>query len=83
MNPERALHGISPAQLAEWEAYYRLEPWGDDWVQTARLEAAIRSANATSPVDPSELIPNEDNRPQSEEMDDKAMAARWKQKLGF
>jgi hypothetical protein len=69
--------------LAEWEALYRLEPWGDDWVQTARLEAAIKNGYATTPVDPSELIPNEDNRPASEEMDDKAMAARWKQKLGF
>lgn len=69
--------------MAEWEALYRLEPWGDDWAQTARIEAAILSANSTTPIDPSKLIPNEDNRPQPEEMDDKAMVARWKQKLGF
>jgi hypothetical protein len=47
--------------LLVWEAYNRLEPWGDDWVQTAKLEAAIRQA-AGEEVHPSELIPNEDNK---------------------
>lgn len=74
---------MEPWRLAVWEAYYRLEPWGDDWVQNARLEAAIINANVTEPVDPSTLIPNEENRPIEQEDDAAALNASVRSWLGF
>lgn len=56
------LEEIEPWQFTEWEAMYRLKPWGDDWLQTATIEAAIRNKDNPEPVHPLELIPNEDNR---------------------
>jgi hypothetical protein len=54
-----------PWQLIEMQAYYRLEPFGDAWVRTARIEAAIINQYAEEKVNPYDLIPNEDNRPRS------------------
>jgi hypothetical protein len=63
---------------------YRLEPWGNDWDQATRIEAAIKNAFSSSPVCPSELIPNEDNRKSaSEEVDEATLSQRWKTRLGF
>jgi hypothetical protein len=53
-----------------WEAFYRLDPWGDDWTQAACIEAAIKNQHATDPVNPYDLIPNEDNRPKEGEATD-------------
>lgn len=65
---------LEPWEFNEWQAFYRLEPWGDDWVQAARIEAAIINANTTGdPVNPYDLVPNEDNRTESEEMDAAAL----------
>lgn len=51
----------------EMQAYYRLEPFGDAWVRTARLEAAIiNAAGPDDPVNPYDLIPNEHNRPKND-----------------
>lgn len=77
------MHGISPAQLTEWEAFYRLEPWGDDWVQNARLEAAIKNQYLTDPVQPADLVPNEDNKERTGEVEDSQLGAVWKQRLKF
>jgi hypothetical protein len=52
-----------------WEAMYRLMPWGDDWEQSARIEAAIRNTMGGQEVTPAELIPTEDNRQPDEEPD--------------
>jgi hypothetical protein len=68
--------------LAVWEAMYRLEPWGDDWVQAARIEAAIINKDNPEPVNPYDLIPNEDNRPAEEEDDAAALNARVRSWLG-
>jgi hypothetical protein len=65
-----------------WEAMYRLEPWGDDWVQAARIEAAIINKDNPEPVNPYDLIPNEDNRPAEEEDDAAALNARVRSWLG-
>ncbi len=32
---------MSAAELAEWRAYYELEPFGEDWKQTAYLCSLI------------------------------------------
>jgi hypothetical protein len=73
---------IEPRQLDEWRAAYELEPWGDDWMQTARLEAAILNAFGGDPVCPAELIPTAENA-RSGEVDDKELASRWKARLGM
>lgn len=65
----RALDGIEPWRLAVWEAYYRLEPWGDDWMQAAKIEAAILNGYEKEPVNPCDLVPNEDNRKVSGELE--------------
>jgi len=62
---------------------YRLEPWGDDWLQTAKIEAAIMNAFANANVCPTELIPNEDNRPPPQEVEDATLNQRWKTRLRF
>ena len=36
---------ISLPQLKEWIAYYRLEPFGDDWRRTGRLAGAVAASN--------------------------------------
>ena len=36
---------ISLPQLREWIAYYRLEPFGDDWRRTGRLAAVTAASN--------------------------------------
>jgi hypothetical protein len=46
---------------------YRLDPWGDDWTQAAKIEAAIINQYASDPVNAYDLIPNEDNRPKTDE----------------
>lgn len=36
---------ISVPQLREWIAYYRLEPFGDEWRRTGRLAAVTAASN--------------------------------------
>jgi hypothetical protein len=35
------LRSITRKQLNEWWAFYRLEPFGDGWKQTAKITAAV------------------------------------------
>jgi len=79
----RALEGVEPWQLRVWEAMYRLDPWGDDWTQAARIEAAIKNQYATDPIDPYELIPNEDNRPPAEEISNAEISRQLRARAGF
>lgn len=66
---------MRPDMLATWEAYYRLEPWGDDWTQAARIEAAIKNTMGGQDVLAADLIPCEDNRQEDVEMDAKTLNA--------
>lgn len=78
------LADIEPWQFIELEAAYRLDPWGDDWTQTAHIEAAIKNTMGGGSVGPSELIPNEDNPNRgSGEIDDANLKSRWQAKLGY
>jgi hypothetical protein len=76
------LADLEPWLFVELYAYYRLEPFGDDWTQTANIEAAIRQANGQE-VHPSELIPNEDNREQNGEPDAAQVRAGFMGMAGF
>ena len=69
--------------LAVWEAMYRLEPWGDDWLQAARIEAAVVNKDSSDPVSPYDLIPNEDNRPADENDDPAAINAAVRSRCGL
>lgn len=82
LNWERALAGVEQRHLVVWEAFYRLYPWGDDWVQAARLEAAFRNSMGGQSVTAAELIPNEDNRDKTDEVDDARLEAHWAQRWG-
>ena len=72
-----------PEEFIELQAAYRLDPWGDDWLQTARIEAAIINSNSTEPVSPCDLIPNEDNRQAIEEVGPAELAARARAMAGL
>jgi hypothetical protein len=41
MTVEELLDRISSAELSEWVAYYRSEPFGNDWQQTSYLCAMV------------------------------------------
>lgn len=77
---------MTPEQFDEWQALYNIAPWGDDWVQFARLEAAVINAAApTDPVQPADLVPTRENRLKNggDEIDDGEMLNRWKSRCGF
>lgn len=56
------LADISPEQFNEWIAMYRLEPWGDDWTQTATIAAAMHNAAGNRAVSPVDFVPGEQER---------------------
>lgn len=37
---------MTPEQLDEWAEYYKLEPWGDDWLQTGTIAATVHNVVA-------------------------------------
>lgn len=37
LHVDEVLAELSGDEIAEWQAYYALEPWGDDWKRTALL----------------------------------------------
>lgn len=48
---------VPSSLIEEWMAYYRVEPFGDDWLQAATV-ASVASASGFKKVIPvSELIP--------------------------
>ena len=63
-NVDAMLADMEPGQFNEWVALYNLDPWGDDAVQAARLEAAIINHSAhppETPVNPADLVPTRAN----------------------
>jgi len=44
MTVERLLDEMSAAELAEWQAFYRVEPFGEAWQQTGQICAMIGNA---------------------------------------
>lgn len=81
------LADVTPAQFNEWLALYSLDPWGDDWVQTARLEAAIKNHSASPPetaASPADLVPTRENNAKGRlgEVPDEQLGATWRARLG-
>lgn len=51
---------IDSAELAEWEAFYALEPFGQDWLQTGMLAAVnanCHGGNRGKPFAPEDFTP--------------------------
>lgn len=44
MTVEELLTRMSAAELAEWQAYYVCEPFGEDWKQTSYLCSMVGNA---------------------------------------
>jgi hypothetical protein len=46
------LDTVDSFEILEWQEYWQLEPWGDDWEQTATIcEAIFHAAGYTDGVD--------------------------------
>jgi hypothetical protein len=52
--PEEWLAGIDEATYSKWEAYYRLEPWGDEQFLLARLISLVSLLVASKAGDKAE-----------------------------
>jgi hypothetical protein len=50
------LASISGKQFAEWNAYYILEPFGDEWLRTAMLASLIANANRDADLKPEPFL---------------------------
>lgn len=84
LDVDAMLADITPQQFNEWLALYRLEPWGDDWVQAAKIIAEIaNSAGANPPVNWTDLVPTAENgKKASGEVEDSNLQNVWKARLG-
>lgn len=49
---DEVLRELTAAELREWQAYYALEPFGDEWPRTALLACLIANANRDTEVRP-------------------------------
>jgi hypothetical protein len=56
---------VDAAELAEWEAFWSIEPWGDEWRQTARLATALCSAWGCKDLKEEMLMPSHRKRQQT------------------
>jgi hypothetical protein len=52
-------------ELAEWEAYWLIEPWGDEWRQIARLTTALCTAWGSKNLEEEMIMPSHRKRPQT------------------
>lgn len=59
------LETVDAAELAEWEAYWTIEPWGDEWRQVARLATAICTAWGAKNLKEEQLMPSHRRRNQT------------------
>ena len=48
---------IDSDEFAEWMAEYRVEPWGEDWRQTATLQATLVNLNSKRSVSVEDCMP--------------------------
>jgi hypothetical protein len=59
------LETVDAAELAEWEAFWKIEPWGDEWRQTARLATALCTAWGAKRLEEEMLMPSHRKPPQT------------------
>ncbi len=51
---------VSNSELSDWQAFYAIEPWGDDWEQVGLIVTALVIKYSKSPVYPEYFIPYQD-----------------------
>ena len=61
MNVDAMLADMEPSQFNEWIAYHQLEPWGDEWVQTGTIAAAVHNSQGQK-VSALDFIPGQSER---------------------
>lgn len=44
MTVENLLDGMTAAEFTDWQAFYRVEPFGDEWRQTGEICAMVGNA---------------------------------------
>jgi hypothetical protein len=59
------LETIDAAELAEWEAFWLIEPFGDEWRQISRLATALCTAWGCKNLEEELLMPSHKKKPQS------------------
>lgn len=52
MHVDEVLAELSAEEIAEWQAYARLEPFGNEWIQTALLASLTANANRDTEAHP-------------------------------
>jgi hypothetical protein len=57
---------VDAAELAEWEAYWTIEPWGDEWRQSARIATALCTAWGSKNLKEEMLMPSHRKRQQTQ-----------------
>lgn len=61
MSVKKAQREIDSAEFTYWMAYYGIEPWGDDWLQTGLIVSKIHNCvpgrKRTQMLKPSDVIP--------------------------
>ncbi len=59
------LQRCDAAELAEWQAYYVHEPWGQSWRQTATIASVVAWSAGAKDVDERNFLPCYYERPMS------------------
>jgi hypothetical protein len=88
LHVDQVLAELSGDELAEWQAYYALEPWGDEWKRTALVAMLIAETHRNpdereEPFELDEFMPrfesSEDERgDETEETEEEPAWMRWK-----
>lgn len=61
---------LSANELAEWELFWELEPWGDDWRRTGEIAATLaNTAQSQRIFKPDDFLPRGAKRPQADDPD--------------
>ena len=68
---------VDSAELVDWAAYYIHEPWGQEWMQAARIATTIAWSAGAKDVDERSFLPVYYVRPMTEDQ-----IKRELQKLG-
>lgn len=83
VNVDEMLERITSEQFAEWIAFYRCEPFGENWLQTSYVCAMINNVVATKQSDSVDLdffmpsFAKEKKRAISVNQDEMEMMARF------
>jgi hypothetical protein len=60
---------MDAVEFEEWKAYYRVEPFGDDWQQAGTIAAATVNTWSKRKVKPEQFIPKTKARKSPEEIE--------------